>query len=95
MREICCQGAIIRVPTYRRHANLRSGTSLFLAEYHVGTREFAIRVLTFSSAITSKPSKVFKTINNLVHVNSTHLTYFRIEQLRLLTLLSVFLDGID
>ena len=28
--------------------NVWSGTSLFLGTYHVGTRKFAIRVLTFS-----------------------------------------------
>ena len=36
---------------------------MFLAEYHVGTQEFAIRVYIFLLAISSKPSKLFKSLH--------------------------------
>jgi hypothetical protein len=70
---------------------LRSDTSLFLVEYHVGyTRICYSRTYIFLLAITSKPSKVFKTVNNFSCTCKFHKSNIFSDRTRLLTLLSVF-----
>ena len=76
-----CQGAIIRVPTYRRYAKCM--VWYFFVFRQVPRRYAEIchsRTYIFLLAITGKPAKVFKTVKNFscTCTNYTHPTYFDI-----------------
>jgi hypothetical protein len=85
------QGAIIRVPTYRGYAKIT--VWYFFVFSRVPRRYTRIcysRTYISLLAITSKPSKVFKTVNNVSCTCKFHTSNIFSDRTRLLTLLSVF-----